>query len=82
MQKIEVRHELVKDLIKHLFWGQTTDYNTTEFETDENIEIVERAINIAKCQLPIHCVNNEEAIYQRCVELFRMGAYQFYKDWC
>lgn len=76
------RGKLVKDLIKSLFWTQTTDYNTSEHETPENIEIANRAIDIARQQLPIRCLNNEKAIYQRCVELFRMGAYHFYKSWC
>lgn len=76
------RDKLVKDLIKSLFWMRTTDYNTSDFETPDNIEIVNRAIDISRMQLPIHCLNNEKAIYQRCVELFRMGAYHFYAKWC
>ena len=76
------RDELIASLIKHLFWGQTTDYNTKSFETDENKEIVSRAIDIARCQLPIHLIHNEKAIYQRCIELFRMGAYYWYSVWC
>ena len=76
------RDNLIKSLIKHLFWTQTLDYNTESFETEENIEIVNRAIDIARCQLPMHCIKNQEVVYQRCVELFRAGAYYFYKNWC
>ena len=43
---------LKKKLINHLFWAQTLDYNTSAFETPENLAVVEIAINIAKCQLP------------------------------
>ena len=76
------RDGLVKSLIKHLFWGQTLDFNTEMFETEENVEIVNRAIDIARCQLPTYLIRDESAVYQRCVELFRMGAYYFYKNWC
>ena len=69
-------------LIKHLFWGKTLDYNTSAFETPESLAAVEIAINIAKQQLPARCAHNENAIYQRCVELFRMGGFYWYKHWC
>ena len=76
------RDKFVKDFIGCLFWTQTTDFDTTSFETGENKEIVNRAIDIARQQLPIRLIHNEKAIWQRCVELFRMGAYQFYRKWC
>lgn len=74
--------KLIKDLINHLFWTKTIDYNTETFETDENIAAVKIAINIAKCQLPARCANDDAALYQRCVELFRMGGFYFYRHWC
>lgn len=74
--------KLQKDLIKEVFWKQTTDYNTSAFETDGNKDIINIAINIAKCQLPRHLVNDEDAIFQRCALLFRMGAFHWYQKWC
>ena len=76
------RDALVKSLIKHLFWTKTLDYDTSEFETQENIEVVNRAIDIAQQQLPQRSLWDEKAIYQRCVELFRLGAFEWYKVWC
>ena len=76
------RDRFVKDFIRQLFWAQTTDFDTTAFETEENKEIVNRAIDIARQQLPRHLIHNEKSIWQRCVLLFRMGAYHFYKNWC
>ena len=76
------RDRFVKDLIRSVFWTRTTDFDTTEFETDENKEIMNRAIDIARQQLPIHLIHDERAIWQRCSLLFRLGAYYFYKNWC
>lgn len=73
---------LTKSLIKHLFWGQTLDFDTSEFETVENVAAVEIAINIAKQQLPARCAKDEDVLYQRCVELFRLGGFYWYKNWC
>ena len=77
------RDRLITALIKHLFWGRHKGkWNSDNYATDENIEIINRAINIAQCQLPRHLVNNDRAIYQRCVELFGMGGYYWYGVWC
>ena len=46
------RDRFVKDFIRQLFWTQTTDFDTTAFETEENKEIVNRAIDIARQQMP------------------------------
>lgn len=40
------RDILVKDLIRHLFWTQTVDFDTRPFETEENKILVNRVINI------------------------------------
>lgn len=76
------RCKLVRDLINHLFWTRSTDYKTEAFETDENIEIVNRAIDIARQQLPRRLINDDRAVYTRCVRLFNLNAYYFYKNWC
>lgn len=76
------RNKLIQDLIKYLFWGKTLDFNTESFETPENIEIVNRAIDVSRQQLPLSALNDEHSIYQRCIILFRRGAYHFYKNWC
>ena len=76
------RTKLVRDLISHLFWSRTTNYDTKAFETDENIEVVNRAIDIARQQLPRRLIYDERAVYMRCVRLFNMDAYYWYKRWC
>ena len=74
---------LIKAVIRHIFWTQTDDYDTTDFETAENREIASRIINIAKQQLPSEKRLRRGAIYQRCVQNLRIpNALYFYKHWC
>ena len=77
------REKLVRDVIFHLFWTQTIDWDIKPFMTEENIRIANTAINIARQQLPREKLFDPDAIYQRCVLLFRLpGAFYFYKHWC
>ena len=71
-----INHEkLVKQVTKALFWeGDMTDYAKHQ-------PVVSRAIDIARCQLPIN-LHNETAIFNRAILLFSRGAYYWYENWC
>ena len=76
------RPDLVKALIKHCFWGRNGCIDTRVYETPDNIAVVNRAIDIARQQLPRECLFDDRAVFQRCVTLFRADAFYWYARWC
>ena len=75
MEKILIDKKLLASQIhKATYWPKP--------ETDGTLEVVHRAINHARCQLPIQKVHDETAIFHYACYLLRIGGAEWYPVWC